>query len=363
MNTVISFLAITAITMADNVRLQSRYNLPPLLEDIRVNGLKTPISVYKKGDVFPTLQGHRRVSAMQLLKKTDTARFEELFGKGIPCIVQDISDPRDIARFKVDHGNELALSDPYEVQKCANMLFKVGFKELEVVVELHGLMERISPMKADRRKEIEAIEDKPKHDKALLDYRRGAVQNLHNAYRCPFIVMAALEHRATGEPVEGFEKKYLPKLSTSQVTKLWKAHKEDLAEVDEATGAAVFNSTRTGPKFRKAWEKCVVTSQKAEADKEEGVVREKAMSGKDMKIEITEGKWLSVFGQKITKHHTGDKSVGDLTPLDHICYHAEMVKAHDVKAWKALEKAFKAVEEKLIAEDAEKAKTEEVKAS
>lgn len=363
MQTVISLIAIVAIRMAENVRLQSRYNLPPLMEDIRANGLKTPISVYKVKDHYVVLQGHRRLKAIALLKETDPSRFKELFGEGISCIVHDISDPKDIARFKVDHGNELALTDPFELQLCANFLFNAGFSEREVVVDLLGLMERISPMKPERRKAIEEIKVQAEKEKELLQYRRGLVQNLRNAYRCPTIVMAALEHKATGEPVKGFDE-YLPKLSTSQVTKLWKGHEEDLKIKDEDSGKTIFNARRTGPKFREAWAKIVESSKKAEADKEDGVVRDKAMSGKDMKAEIKDGKWLSEFGQDITKHHTGNKTVGDLTPLDHACYQAELVKYHNEKLWKQVTKAAKEIEDKLIAEDAqtEAANAEKVEA-
>jgi len=349
MDAVISLIAMVAIKMAQNVRLESRYNVPPLMEDIRVNGLKTPISVWKDGDAYSILQGHRRFRAITLLKETDPKRFEELFGQGIPCIVREISDPRDIARFKVDHGNELSLTDPFELQLCASMLFNAGFSEKEVVVELAGLMDRISPMKAERRKEIDALKTASERDQKVFEYRRGLVQNLHNAHRCPGIVMAALERKATGLPIEGFEKEYLPKLTTAQVTELWKAHSKDL-EITDDKGRQVFSQRKTGPKFREKWSKLCESAQKAEQDKAEGVVREKAMSGKEMKAEVKDGKWLSSFGQLITKHHAGDKSIGDLSEYDLTCYFAELVKEADPKLWKQVEKAAKAVEAKLQAE-------------
>lgn len=356
---VISLIAFVAIKMAKNVRLESRYNLPPLMEDIRANGLKTPISVYKDGEKYPVLQGHRRTRAIALLKETDPARYKELFSEGIPCIVREVSGERDIARFKVDHGNELSLTDPFELQMCASMLFDVAYKEREVVVELSGMMDRISPMKAEKRTAIENASTQSEKDKILFEYRRGLVQGLHNAHRCPPKVMAALEFKATGEQIEGYDGEYLPKLTTSMVQSLWKAHSEDL-KVEDGEGRKVFSKRRTGPKFNEKWDKIVESSQKREADKEEGVVREKAMSGKDMKTEIKDGKWLSDFGTLLTKHHSGDKSVGDLTPYDETCYLAELVKEADQKLWKAVVKAAKAIEVRAQAAvaEAEAAKVE-----
>ena len=350
MEAVISLIAFTALKMAANVRAKSRYNVPPLMEDIRVNGLKTPLCVYEiNPGISEILQGHRRFRALSLLQETDPKRFKELFSKGIPCIVRDISDPRDVARFKVDHGNELSLTDPFELQLCASMLFNAGFSEKEVVIELAGLMDRISPMKPERRKEIEGLSTQAERDKAIFDYRRGLVQGLHNAHRCPLVVMAALEHKCDGEVVEGFENEYLPKLTTGQVSRLWKAHSDDL-KIEDEKGVKIFSKRRPGPKFREVWGKVVESSQKAASDKEEGVVREKAMSGKDMKAEITEGKWLSAFGQKLTKYHTGDKSVGELTEYDYTCYCAELVKEADPKLWKQVVKAAKDAEAKVAAE-------------
>jgi len=353
----ISLVALVALKMAHNVRLESRYNLPSLMEDIRANGLKTPITVYEvTPGVFEILQGHRRFRAIGLLKETDPKRFEECFKDGIPCIVRVISDPRDVARFKVDHGNELSLTDPFELQMCANELLKVGFSEKECVIELAGMMDRISPMKSDRRKQIDEIKVTAEREVEIFKYRRGLVQGLHNAYRCPSVVMAALEFKATGEQVEGYEGQYLPKLTTSHVQRLWKAHSDDL-EIENEKGSKVFSKRSPGPKFRDTWTKIIESTQKAEADKAEGVVRDKAMSGKDLKGEVKEGKWLSEFGQKITKHHSGDKSIGDLTNLDESCYLAELVKEADSKLWKQVVKTAKAIEEKAQAKvEAEAAK-------
>lgn len=350
MEAVISLIALVALRMAHNVRLERKYNLPPLVEDIKTNGLKTPVCVYEveKG-VYEILQGHRRFRAISQISETDPKRFKELFSKGIPCIVREISDPRDIARFKVDHGNELSLTDPFELQLCASMLLNAGYSEKEVVTELAGLMDKISPMKADRRKAIDEMKVAAEREAEIFKYRRGLVQNLHNAHRCPQIVMAALEYKATGEQVEGFDGEYLPKLTTSQVTRLWKSHEDDL-KIEDESGKKVFSKRRTGPKFRETWIKIVESAQKSEADKAEGVVRDKAMSGKDMKAEIKDGKWLSGFGQKLTKYHAGDKSVGDLTQLDETCYLAELVKEAKPKLWQEVVKSAKAIEEKLNAE-------------
>ena len=348
MDAVISFIAIAMLRMVENVRLANRYNLPPLMEDIRMNGLKNPIMVYLDGKEYPVLQGHRRLKAIILLQQTDPKRFAELFPEGIPCIVRKVSGAKDIARLKVDHGNELSLNDPFELYKCAKFLFDAGFGEKEVIIELRGLAERQSPMKAEREREIANLPTQKDKDKAYFEYRRGLIQGLHNIARCPFIVEAALEFKATGEEVKGYENQFLPKLTMSQVSRLWKAFQED-GEVERKDGTKVYS-------------KLVASAQKAEADKEDGVVREKAMSGKDMKAELTESKWLSRFGQLLTKHHTGDKSVGDLKELDYSAYCIELVQEADPKLWKAVEKKAKAIEAEVNKANAEVAETEAAKA-
>ena len=361
MDAVISYIAITALRMAENVRLESRYNLPPLMADIGLNGLKNPIMVYLDGKEYPVLQGHRRLKAIILLQQTDPKRFAELFPEGIPCIVRKVSGAKDIARLKVDHGNELSLNDPFELYKCAKFLFDAGFGEKEVIIELRGLAERQSPMKAEREREIANLPPQKDKDKAYFEYRRGLIQGLHNIARCPFIVEAALEFKATGEEVKGYENQFLPKLTMSQVSRLWKAFQED-GEVERKDGTKVYSKRNPGPKFLTVWDKIVASAQKAEADKEDGVVREKAMSGKDMKAELTESKWLSRFGQLLTKHHTGDKSVGDLKELDYSAYCIELVQEADPKLWKQVEKQAKAIEAEVNKANAEVAETEAAKA-
>lgn len=361
-------LALEQLFVGQNVRLMSRMNLDTLQKDIEAVGLQNPIQVWNpNGDKsrFEVLRGHRRKAVLDRIQQSNPEAYARHFAKGVACLVVSDIDANEAMELKVDHGNELSLSDPFELQLCGNMLFSAGKTEEAVILALAGLMDRISPMKASRRKELEAIQQaaeaaetageklmasakREEANKLIADYRRGMVQGIHNAYRCPSIVMAALASEAGGVIPQEFATEFLPSLTSNDVKVLWKAHTQDMTILEN--GRPKFNQNRPGPAFRAGWEKIVLKAKEQAASPD--TVRIKAMSANDILKDVKEGKFRSSLACRMSAYHAGDKEVAILLPeLDAEAYAGELVKAYNPNLWKQVLESAASEEKKLIEQD------------
>jgi len=336
-----------------NVRLPANLKIQELADDICENGLLTPISVYQAIKGLEVIQGHRRFMALERISKSDPKAFKKLFPKGLPVTEITGVTYEEAQAMKVDHGNIIALVDPMELQLCANLLFAQGKGEKDVVTKLASLMDRIKPMKADKLKKYQTmIQDaklweekgKPEEAKAkyaeavvfLFNYRRGMVQNLNNAYRCPVIVMAALWLKATGEvpPADSdfATSDPLPKgLTYQHVASLWNAFQKDLTHKNP-DGSLKYNKRVPGPDFQAKWAEIVADL----APKAEGsdAPRPKALSANELEAEITTGKWVSKGFQILTRHHRRETvDLGILGQLDKLAYYAELLAEKAPTEW------------------------------
>jgi hypothetical protein len=323
------------ITMGDNPRLPTTLDLPPLVQSISDVGLLEPLTVWiPNGDnnIVEVIKGHRRCMALQELSDHNPKRFKELFPEGIPTFVRENITAKEATVLKLDHGAQVSLSHPHELQMSANQLFGHKATQAEVANLLRPLIDKISPPPAKKRQEFtelqEAIDEakdakgRAKAEKALYEriaeYHRGRVQNLFDVYRCPDIVEAALYFKACGERRKGYEKEYLPALTQKQVNSLWKGFSEDLKITEE--GVPTFNSERPGPEFTAKWSEIC----KAEQEKEPKTPKAKAMSANDMKSEIGT-RWASKGFCKLTNWHGGDKTVEGLDEHDKAYHGLDLV--------------------------------------
>jgi hypothetical protein len=362
-------VTLESIIVGRNVRLPALMKIEELAADIHDNGLLTPISVYEVVGGFEVIQGHRRAAALARIYKAEPVHFASLFPNGVPVTVVTGITYEEAQVMKIDHGNEVSLADPMELQLCANLLFAQGKTEKDVVVRLAALMDRIKPMKADKAKKYttmladaelwkekgnltNAREKQAEAEKFLFEYRRGMVQNLHNAYRCPWIVMAALYFKATGEKApenadfwfEGLDKEIIPAGVTYQhVNSLWKAFEKDLTIVKD--GVMVHSKRNPGPDFLKKWSEVVSELTKKAEDSESATPRAKAMSAGEMETELKEGKWLSAFGQLLTRHHRKESGVDStrLATLDKASLYAEILMAKAPEEWASSVKLAEAI--------------------
>lgn len=363
MKQVLSKVPLDSIAILRNVRLDALHPIANLADSIRQTGLNTPIVVHQ-GDYggLPNrvLRGHLRVRSMLQVRDKYPDDFNKHFPDGeVPAIIVTQATPEEISELLVDHGNENPLKHPLELQFCANELFESGHTEDFVIHHLSTLMDRISPMKGDTRtkiegfrKEMEIAERAGRLDEVeqlqreirqrISQYRRGMVQNLHNTYRCPNIVMAALTYKATGVKPEGYEDTILPKVTSTEVTSLWNAFKDDLCILRD--GIPVYTKENPGPNFNRRWEK--LCDDTVAASKEDKPPRKKAMSAQSMLAEVNEGMWRSEGLVKLSQRHAGEEVTG-LAAIDQNYRYADLLIKRDPECWEANIERAKELEEEL----------------
>jgi hypothetical protein len=366
-----------AIYRGRNVRLPGNANEEELYQDIKINGLKQPMLVFGVGDLYEVVQGHLRAASLDRLKEEEPDRFAELFPDGtIQCMVLLDATYEQAQLEKLDHGQENPLTSPMEVQLSMNFLFDAGLKEIEIAVQLAGLMNRVSPMKATTRKEIEQlnrdvemyrkegrfvdVEEKLKKIAQLqLDYRKGKIQNCKAIWKCPHIVMATMWFKATGGErswvgqldIDIDEKTYLPtQLQVAQVAKtLWPAFSKDLGILVD--GKPKYNKQIVGPNFSEAWTKICDKSVEREAAPD--TVRAKAFSKDELKAD--EEKWLSAGFTLLCRSHRRETDVDPsvLAVLDKNAFYAEILAERAPDEWATAVVLAKNLKEEIIANEAE----------
>jgi hypothetical protein len=361
------------IVFGRNPRLPQRMAAAEMAADLGLNGMETPPTVFATKDgQFEMLKGHRRITGADYLQETNPKAYQKWFAKGFLVeIVSGISYEQ--AQFmKIDHGNELPLGG-YELQECCNLLFDYDKTEKEVVVRLAGMLDRISPMKATARKELEskranlaALEAKGGNKKAIItlakeiedfqfNYRRGKIQNAHHAYRCPNIVMHALYFKETGDHPEGVsEKIFLPhRITMNDIKMLWKAFEVDLEETDDK-GLPKYSKITPGPAFTAKWDEVCEATRTRDAESEAGQTRARAKSHKELEVE-SKSKWMSTGFKLLTLYHANeDVEIKFLKEADQMLYHIELVSERSPKEYGEMVKLAKSLEELAIAENAEK---------
>ena len=368
------------LTFGENPRLPTNLNIPAMRDSIETLGkLLEPVTVWQpEAGIFELIRGHRRSFAILEILAENPTRYAEIFPEGIPAFeVEDVT-VEEVVELKLDHTEQQGLSDPHEVQMSANMLFAIRKTEADVAFQLASLIEKINPMKSKAKADKAELEEKladakvqgkPKAidnaekaiKKHIADYRRGFVQHLHDVYRCPHVVNAALYHKACGEQPAGFEEEYLPRLTNAQVNSLWKAHKEDLEVIDDDTGVPKYNQNRVGPQFSEKWASLVKTEKEAN-NGDPTPPKPKAMSGKDMKAEVGE-RWNSVGFCKLTGWHSGDKEVEGLDALDAQYHLLDLVAKEQPDLLEMVITEGKKIEAEQIAADKEATAAAEASAS
>lgn len=370
-------VALSAIFAGQNVRLPGLAHIDELYDDIKENGMKEPPWVFGVGkESYEMIRGHLRLICLDRLKEREPARFLELFPKEMieVVVLSDITYEQAQIE-KIDHGNENPLINTMEAQLCANLLFENGLTEVQVATQLAGLMNRIKPMKADKRKELETLrtdiemyretgrfDDIPTKEKAiadlLLNYRKGWIQNMKAIFRCPDLVMGTMWLKATGErnwegqlklAIEAED--YLPSnLQVDQAkNKLWPAFKKDLAI--SVGGACPYNKRVPGPNFNEVWEVICTKSKEKEAAPE--TVRAKAFSKEELKTDSE--KYNSQGFKMLCAFHRREPEVdpSQLRKFDEIAYFAELVAERGGDEWTQLVALAKNLEAHKKAEQKE----------
>jgi hypothetical protein len=341
------------------------------------NGLQTPITVFHLGNKdnpkdHETIRGHRRVRSIREIFAENPKVYKKLFPKGVPVTILKGINYETAQLMKVDDSNYLPLSNPFEVQLCANKLFSAlnpdgqsTLSEKAVTLRMTGILDRMYPMKAKKKAKLEEMkadvslltvkglvkeaEVKQRElDDFIFEYRRGKIQNMHAAFRCPDIVMAALKFKADGKKPDNWDEKvYLPdSLNSSHVDRLWKAFKSDLDLDKEKRGTLKYSKRNPGTTFLAKWDEiCKSLQEDAEKPK---TIRPKAMSATSIK----EQKWISTGFTQLSLQHAGDAEINadKLMELDTLAYMAEIVSERAPKEWAEIETLVSGLEKEIQAE-------------
>jgi hypothetical protein len=366
------------LVLGENPRIPSMEHIEELADDIEANGWQEPCTglLNEKTQEVRILRGTRRTKANGMILERNPGRFLELYpDNAVPVFVLTELSEDEIVDTIIDHGQIQGLRDPMELQLAANMLFRVGKTERMVVTKLSGLLDIHTPMKSDVRKEwLEKLEgvkiarSAEKFDWALqlqneaeifqFNNRRGKIQNIHNAYRCPEVVMQALWLKATGEyhvDTSSDLQKTMPRtLTYAHVASLYKAFKEDLKGDEEG----LVTKAQPGELFWAKWEEVGKKIQEAAKEKADGKTRAKAMAAGDMMKDVTEAVWSSKAFRALSRYHAGEKdaiSKDVLQEMDRLVASAEIVADGDPDLWASVVQTSDAIIKERVAATREKA--------
>ncbi len=370
-------IEIEAIYRGRNVRLPGLAHEEELYQDIKANGITKHMLVFGVGVTFEVIQGHLRDAALDRLAEEEPARFKELYPSGkIQCLVLSDCTFEQAQLEKLDHGQENPLTNPMEVQLVMNFLLDANKTEAQIAVSMAGLMNRVSPMKANKKKELDQLnrdiemyqkegrfvdvaEKQRQAAQLLLDYRKGKIQNCKAVYSCPHIVMAAMWYKATGGErnwegqldIDIPADTYLPSVLQIDAIrkKLAVAFEKDL--LIKENGLCPYNKRIPGPNFNSEW--TILCDKSSEKESSEAPVREKAYSKQNLIDD--EKKWQSNFGRLLCQAHRRVAEVDPnlLAKLDKIAFFGELVADRAPDEWVELEKLAKGLEKEVNANNKE----------
>lgn len=102
-------LPLDKLVLRNNVRDESEYNLPPLIESFRKNGFRpaAPIVVHVGEDkVFEVLAGNRRTNSLRTFKPAELKEILAATDGLVPCLVYRNLTPAQIEILRCDHGTD-----------------------------------------------------------------------------------------------------------------------------------------------------------------------------------------------------------------------------------------------------------------
>lgn len=102
-------LPLEDLVLRNNVRHETEYNLPPLMESFKKNGYRpsAPIVVHIGEDkIKEVLAGNRRTNALRALKPEERDVALAPFDGKVPCIVYKNLTPAQVEILRCDHGSD-----------------------------------------------------------------------------------------------------------------------------------------------------------------------------------------------------------------------------------------------------------------
>ena len=362
-------IALDLLVKVENFRtIANETEVSGLMEDIHQSGLETPLVVFPmEGGTYEIGRGHRRTNALRKLKEHDPARFDALFGDGVPCEVYEGLTAEQKLDVKADIGNSKGLNNPYELQLFVSSYLERGCNEGEAVMKSKEVLDSVYPPTKDNREKLEgykrdaekfrkdgftqnAIQSERDAMKHYKDMRRGVIQGINALYRGPIMLLAAMHHEYNGElPAEGH--KYFvgniatpKKFTLSEAKRLARVHQKENKDRRDSE-LPVYTKAEPGPIFLEAYaEWCNMEPKK------------KAASPKSLtynELEETYTMFTSPLAQMIIRVAQKQTPEG-LAEADREAYLLSKAKVIDPKGYKALlKKGEQAVKEQASAQPAE----------
>jgi ParB family chromosome partitioning protein len=102
-----------------------------LAEDIAMRGLLHPLIVRPEGTGYGVVCGRMRLEAIRLLQRERPQDFANLFGRGVPCIVKELSDAEAIELSLGENLRQNTLT-PEERGRGIARLHEMGLSEEEI---------------------------------------------------------------------------------------------------------------------------------------------------------------------------------------------------------------------------------------
>lgn len=255
-----------------------------LMNDLRDNGQKQPVTLRKQGTVLTVVQGFRRTFATMELHKLYPDGYtvkgddgKEILRKfdSVYAIVLEMTDDEEFVTM-LDHGNTKPLS---EVGLHIAMIraFQNGKSEKWVVNTLRGSIDQRRPVSAGQAKAntekvgLKLADIKPEapsynqrrvqaEEEVYFQFRRGFIQAVNNVFKSPNVVQHAYLSKARGEQSWPSDKE------VSELLKLY--------ESERVIDPINVSKLQPGSKFLETWNN-MVTSKNADVA---AGVRPKAMS-------------------------------------------------------------------------------------
>ena len=123
------------------VEVEREAEIDRLKEDIRRRGLLQPLVVRPVGDgKYEVIAGFRRFLALRKLRSEDPERFKELFPRGVPVMIREVSD-RDALMISLSENLMQRTMSEEEVGASLERAFQLGMdlddisRELQVAVD------------------------------------------------------------------------------------------------------------------------------------------------------------------------------------------------------------------------------------
>jgi ParB family chromosome partitioning protein len=113
-----------------------------LADDIAIRGLLHPLIVRPEGTGYGVVCGRMRLEAIRLLQRERPQDFENLFGRGVPCVVKELSD-REALEISLSENLRQNTLTPEERGRGIARLHEMGASEEEISARLLVELEEV----------------------------------------------------------------------------------------------------------------------------------------------------------------------------------------------------------------------------